>query len=702
MRFRILAAAIAVLAIGAGCRSREEAKVEAAGSPVIIISIDTLRADHLPAYGYDGVATPAIDALRSDSILFSNAYSHVPLTLPSHVSLLTGHLPATTKVRNNLGYRFEPSSLPTIMSALEPNGYESGAAVSAIVLRGTTGLGEAFDFYDDKVAVVGGGAAGSSQRSGDSTVDAALPWIEARKNRPFFFMLHLFEPHTPYEPPPDIAARHGADSYDGEIAAVDRVVGRFIDRLKAAGIYERATIILLSDHGEGLNQHGEEEHGILLYREAIHVPLILKLPSAQKKGTTVSEPAQLIDVMPTVLAITGTKPPENLPGSSLLDIEGKPARRIYAETMYPRIHLGWSDLHSLIDAQHHFIDAPSDELYDIRSDPAERKNILAEQRRTSAHFREEIAKYDRTLNLPGAVDSETAKQLASLGYLGQSGGEVSGPLPDPKDHVNDIRRMREIAQHQTAGNYDRAIEGYRSILARNPRFADAWTQLARTYEEAGMWKEAAEAYRRNLELSPSLAAELGLSLGLAYLNLKDHAAASAHARLALEVNPAGAHLLLGRIALAQKDPRSAYEQAQKAAAFPSYRAPALVVMGQALSAAGRLDEGYAALEQARRESEQSGAAIAGLHYARGDTLARMNRIEEAEAAFLREIEAYPKDRPAYANLTVLYVLQGRKREAAALMEKLVSRNPSAASFETARRTFEEMGETALAARFRRG
>lgn len=692
----------AALLIGAvlltSCRQQERKSGEVAaspGAPVIIISIDTLRADHLPAYGYGGVQTPNIDALRADSILYQNAYAQVPLTLPSHVSLLTGKLPADHKVRNNIGYSLDPAT-PTIASALKARGYETGAAVSAVVLRGTTGLAKVFDFYDDRVAVRGGVAAGSLQRNGAETVAVAESWVGQRKERPFFFLLHLFEPHSPYQP--TAAHQQYALPYDGEIATADEYVGRFLTHLKSQGIYDRAMIILLSDHGEGLNDHGEEEHGILLYREALHVPLMVKLPGGKRKGEKVDTPVQLLDVFPTVMQIAGGEPPEGLKGVSLLSAEIAP-RQIFSETMYPRIHLGWSDLRSLINDTHHFIDAPTPELYDVKSDPAEKNNVLSSQRRVYARLREEIQQYDRTLNLPSQVDPETAKQLTALGYLGGSGAPAAGELPDPKDRIGDIALMRSAANAAAAGRLDEAIRGFQAILAKSPGFIDARSELAKNLEEAGRHEEAAAAFRKNIEMAPSLASELGLSLGFVYLNMRKFDEAEQHARLALEANPPAAYMLLGRVALAKKDYASAMQDALKAAEYPSYRKDALVLQAECLTAGRRFDEALRALDAA--ESLADGTPVPLLEFARGDALARIDRIPEAEAAFQREIRNFPSDHHAYASLTVLYLLQEREREAVALMQTMVKRTPTGDAYALATRTFEELGRPALARQFRR-
>ncbi|HKR65203.1 MAG TPA: sulfatase, partial [Thermoanaerobaculia bacterium] len=320
---------LALLLCAAACRPHE---TPVAHAPVILISIDTLRADHLPMFGYRGVATPNLDALRRDGILFTNAYAHAPLTLPSHTSVLTGLLPPANGVRNNIGYQLAPN-VPTLGTMLRGAGYDTGAAVSAYVLRGSTGLRASFDFYEDAIENRPGTPTGSLQRPGSVTTNLAKQWIAQRGAKPFFFFLHLFEPHSPYEP-----------TYDADIAAADRIAGDFIADLKARGIYDRAIVIFFSDHGEGLSQHGEPEHGIFLYREDIHVPLVVKLPSNARAGETIAHPVGLVDILPTIAQLTGVAAPAKIDGMSLLASTAD--RQIYSETLYPRIHLGCSELRS--------------------------------------------------------------------------------------------------------------------------------------------------------------------------------------------------------------------------------------------------------------------------------------------------------------------------------------------------------------------
>jgi arylsulfatase A-like enzyme len=266
--------------------------------PVILISIDTLRSDHLPAYGYRGIATPNLDRFAADGIVYEHAFSHVPLTLPSHASIFTGLLPAHHGVRDNAAFHLDAKT-PTIASMLRARGYATGGVISAYVLRGSTNISSGFDTYNDAIPFIEGAPTGNLARPGRETIAIAKQWIATKSTQPFFAFVHLFEPHAPYEP-----------TYDGEIATADALVGDLLDSLRASNLYDDALIIVLSDHGEGLGDHGEQEHGVLLYREALQVPLIVKLPRNERKGTRVAEVVQLVDVLPTIEAFTGSAPPQ--------------------------------------------------------------------------------------------------------------------------------------------------------------------------------------------------------------------------------------------------------------------------------------------------------------------------------------------------------------------------------------------------------
>jgi choline-sulfatase len=699
---------LTALVIGiSGCRGpKETATATKRGvfrdAPVIIVSIDTLRADHLPAYGYRGVETPNLDAFRRGAILFENAYSHVPLTLPSHVSILSGLIPPENGVRNNLGYTFDSAKHATLPSILKAIGYRTGAAVSAYVLRANTGLGKAFDFYDDAITVKGGEAFGDLQRPGAETVEVANRWIDQQKSSPIFFFLHLFEPHAPYEPPEPFKSRY-ALAYDGEIAAADAIFGSFVDHLKKSGIYDRAIIVVLSDHGEGLSQHGEEEHGIFLYREDLHVPLMLKLPESTEGGTRVTPPVQLTDVLPTICELVGAKTPPEVKSRSLL-AEPDPSRKVYSETLYPRIHLGWSELRSLTDARYQFIESPRPELYDVEADPAETKNVLSEQRRIYTKMRDNMATFDHRIDQPAMVDPEDAAKLKALGYLGGMSAHAAGPLPDPKDRIGDLQQVKSAVQAAADGNASAAIKTLRGVISRNPRFTDAYTQLAETLDKEALYSDAFAARKKAIEVSPGLAGELAVAMAADSIDVNELAQAKTYADLALRSHPGAAHLQLGRIALAQRDTQRAATEARAVLADPDVKLEGMVLLAQAYSRSRppMLEAALGLLDRARSEAKARGIRpIATLEFARGDCLARLNRIGEAESAFQEEMRLFPHDEQAYASLMALDLLQNRTNDAQKIAEQLVSNNPYRRAYNLATQTFHELGRSREASEWRR-
>lgn len=662
------------------------------GAPVILISIDTLRADRLPAYGYTGVQTPHLDALAKESVLFENAYTHVPLTLPAHVTILTGQLPPANGVRNNIGYRYDAKKHPAITASLKSAGYESGAAISAYVLRGATGLSGAFDFYDDVIGTEAGVALGTLQRPGNATMEIAKSWIGQRADRPFFFMLHLFEPHSPYAAPEPFGTRYAANPYDGEIAASDDLVGRFVEFLKEKGIYDRAVIIFLSDHGEGLGDHGEDEHGVFLYREAIHVPLMVKLPKGARGGERVKEVVQLIDVAPTIASLTGVKPPDGLPGRSLLDVPaGERAASVYSETLYPRLHLGWSELRSLTDARYQYIEAPSPELYDHTNDPGEKKNILADERRVYAAMRKELEGYGKEIDAPVNISPEEAQKLAALGYIGSTQG-TGNDLPDPKAHIGEFALIRRATRLTDEGRVGEALEIYREVVKKNPKFADAWTLLAGNLEKMGRNDEAIDAYKQALKSSNVVVYEIALSLGGLFLRLNRLTEAEEHAKLALESNPAGAHSLLGRVAIARGDFALAETEAKAAMADPTMKGRSAVILAQAYAKKGRVDDALQLLETTRAEAKQQGVRVELLDFARGDILATIGRNAEAEQAFLEEIAGYPHNLSAYSSLAVVYAVSGKTGEIDGVLDRLVAANPNRQACAVAAETLQSLGD----------
>jgi choline-sulfatase len=705
------ALALAWLALAAGCERSESSSgrsVAAAaappGTPVVLISIDTLRADHLPAYGYSGVATPAIDALRKDAVLFTDASSPCPLTLPAHTSILTGLLPPDHQVRNNLGYRLDAAAHPTIARWLKARGYATGAAVSAFVLAGKTGLADSFDFYDDEIAQPPTAEAVSQyQRPGGETERRALAWLDGVQKRPFFLFLHLYEPHSPYEPPEPFRTRYASAPYDGEIAAADAIVGDFLEQLRRRGLYDRAIVILLSDHGEGLGQHGEKEHGIFLYREALHVPLILKLPGSARAGEAVREPVSLVDLFPTIGTLLGFPPPPGADGPNMLAKTRDANRRLYAETYYTRIHLGWSPLRSIWDGRYDFIDSPRPELYDVANDPEETRDRFSPEEPAARDAKRFLDTIGPRFASPAPASPEDVKKLAALGYLTGAAPEPSGPLPVPREEIGTIAELESAYRLAAEGRADEAATALQRILAHNPQLFDAQHKLADTLAKAGRLEEAAAAYRRAIELAPSIAGALTVGLGRVCLRLQRWDEATANGTLSLRDHPGPAHAILARAALGRGDLDAAEKEAAAARQVAGSEIDADLVMTEVQLRHGRLQDALAAAEDARRRRDAAGGPpVEGLEFAYGDALARLDRRSEAEAAFREEIRLFPRNTEAYARLAIVLALEHRTLgEVRQLFETMAAANPGPESARLAAKTLDSLGDHEAAAVWRR-
>ena len=592
---------IALLALVACRRAPEKPHI-------VLISIDTLRSDR--------ANTPNLRALAADGVTFERAFAHVPLTLPSHASVFTGLLPAHHGVRDNAGYVLDPKT-PTIASLLRQHGYATGGAISAYVLRGTTNAGSGFETWDDEIRFIEGAPMGNLARPGNVTVDVMTRWIASHSAQPFFAFVHLFEPHAPYEP-----------AYDADVAAADRHVGRLLQALRDAGLYDGALIVLLSDHGEGLGDHGEQEHGVLLYREALQVPLIVKLPRNERAGTRVTRTVQLVDVLPTIASLTGVSAPKT-DGRSLFE-EG-PERPLFSETLYPRIHLGWSELRSVIAWPHHLIDGPKPELYDLAADPRETRDLRAADRRAYARLRTALATAPSTESAAPRIDPEEARKLAALGYLTAQAPAARSNL-NPRDHLGDLDALKEVNALMGSERYAEAARRIEALLARNPGWSDLRDDLGVAYRMMGDLPRAEQAYRDAIRATPELAPGFALSLAGILLDRGALEDAEAHARLALTTNPRGAHEMLAHIALRRRDLDTALAEARLAE--HDFLLASVHLMR---------DEPREALPLLQRIHDRGGSLPRGYFVLTGDVFLRLGRPREARIAYERAVRVHPDD-----------------------------------------------------------
>lgn len=523
-RFALLACAAAASLVG--CR-------EPSRPNLVLIVVDTLRADHLEVYGGRGVHTPAIDRLASTSIIHERALSPIPLTLPAHVSMLSGLLPAEHGVRDNSGF---PVAVPPdrwLPSRLSAAGYQTGAAVSAVVLRGETGFGKGFGWFDQPQSTPGLPLGGQS-RDGRSTARNALRWIDSvDRTKPFFLLLHLYEPHLPYEPAAAYAVEYRDRPYDGEIATVDSYLGEFLADLDRRGIADSSWIALVSDHGEGLGEHGEEEHGVLLYREALHVPLLIKPPHS-RSTRRIQAPVSLLDIAPTLETVARLGAPDRLHSWPLG--EAPAGRIVLSESYYGQLHYGWGRLLSAVRESHHVIHGPRPELFEFVSDPAERIDLSGRQPELVLELSRHAQRFDRPPGDPDPLERSQREALLALGYLtGGTRPALGEAPPAPQDRIASAGRLATALQ-VSSRDPPAAQRLLEALILDEPRMADAWDRLGWCRAQRADWGGAAAAYARAHALNDD--PESGLSEIAALLEVERFGEARAALHTLAEQAPA--------------------------------------------------------------------------------------------------------------------------------------------------------------------
>ena len=552
-----------------------------ASPDIFLITIDTLRADHVGCYGYKEIETPALDALAGDGIRFTQAFTHSPITNTSHTTILTGLLPSVHGV-TDFGVPLSPQHV-TAAELLKKHGYQTSAFIGAVILDSNTlapGLNRGFDFYDNFPKDDSKGSDGKIkprwgrvERRGMDVVTHAENWFEKHRTGPHFVWVHLYDPHDPYEPPPPFSEKYKGHLYDGEIAYADFALAHWIAFLKKAGVYDNAIIIVTGDHGEGLGEHGEETHGLFLYDSTLHIPLIVKLPSKDAgtihRGTVIDSEVRTTDILPTILSTAKVAAPPELNGESLfLPIEKKKSeqtlsnRVLFGETDYP-LRWGWAPLRALRTSDAKLIEAPKPELYDLQSDPKEIKNL-----------------YALDANKVHSMQAEMAEWKAKLPVTSNASKPVEN-LPDPKDKVevqnllhnsmlasddnrpDDARQflekalqldpgsptaLRQLGELEfAAGDFSKASEHLKKAAELRPDDSTAAFELGEAMEKSGNWPGARDALESSLKLAPSQM-PARLLLGRVYLQLKDAKNAEDQFEAALLVD---SNNIDGRLGLAE-------------------------------------------------------------------------------------------------------------------------------------------------------
>ena len=614
-------------------------------TPVILISVDTLRADHLSSYGYKKLQTPHIDSLARGGTLFTEISSQAPVTLPSHVSLFTSTYPFANGIRENA--QVLPLGAVTLATVLAGRGYNTAAFIGGYFLESRFGLAQGFQTYDSPFdrRVINGAL--DLKRPAVQVLNGAKHWLQQNSGRPFFLFVHLFDLHQPYDAPASYRDRAPLSQYDQELAYVDDSLGVFFEFLEKSGLARRALLVLFSDHGESLGDHGENTHGYFIYQSTLHVPLIFhwpgrietrdsrfkiqdstqalsfdpQVPSSEKYMARADAPASLIDVAPTVLSFLGIPSPPSFCGHSLLELAkdgNSPPRDVYSESTYAHDKFGWAALRSLRREDYEYIDAPRPELYHLKTDSAELHNLLRSHTALAASYRERLAALvaahhsvpsaSRETSTAAAPDS--AESLRSLGYL-----EITTPKSaldnsgvDPKDRLFEYKRYLLAGHLARIGKAQEAVAEFESILAEDPRNLPAYLELARS--------------------------EIGLHRYLDATN-------QLRAALALDARNVEAEELLGDIWLTVGNPGRAAAEFQQLLTFAPRDYEAHFGLGLIAAHQGKTDEAGQRFRAALSANPNSAEA----HYQLGLILEAQNQKDEA----VRELKAALAINPQYTD-----------------------------------------------------
>ncbi len=475
---------------------------------VLLITIDTLRTDRLSCYDKKHVNTPNIDSLSEKGILFTKAFAHTPLTLPSHANILLGSTPLYHGVHDNISFNIKEEFL-TLAEHLKEKGYSTGAFVGASPLDSRFGLDQGFDVYDDNFLPVGAPKLTSGERKGEIVVNNALKWLEGQQGL-WFLWIHLFDPHYSYEPPEPFLTQYKDKPYDGEVAYVDLILGKLFQYIQVNRLFEKTTVIFTSDHGESLGEHGEPTHGTYAYNSTLWIPLIIATPGI--KSNKVYQFVSHIDIFPTVCEALGIEAPSSLQGVSLMPLmrgEKKPQRLLYFESLQPYYNFGWAPLRGYINGKEKFIDSPISELYELSSDYKENNNLANDK--NLGKYKEDLDKIIKHYSNPNKInarnklDKNTLEKLKSLGYVGNpmtSKKEIFTEDDDVKTLFPLYDKAVKAYKHKEKGEIDKGISLLEQFIKEEKRIDFAYAFLAKLYKEKGKNQEALKALQEGLEQHP--------------------------------------------------------------------------------------------------------------------------------------------------------------------------------------------------------
>ncbi|HSZ63106.1 MAG TPA: sulfatase-like hydrolase/transferase [Terriglobales bacterium] len=624
---------------------------------IVLITLDTTRADRMGFLGSARGLTPNLDALARQSAIFTRAYSQVPLTSASHATILTGTYPQFHQV---LDFPMPlPKTVPYAPEILHARGYKTAAFIGSLALdptAGAPGFDRGFDIYDagfQSKGIQNKSRYQTVERRGGEVVARALAWLDKHPKGPYFLWVHLYDAHDPYDPPEPYKTRYAAEPYDGEIAYADSAVGKLLRQLKARGIYDQSVIAVMADHGESLGAHGEDTHGIFLYDETIHVPLLIKLPRESGRGNQkrIENRVELVDVLPTLLQAVGAEIPHEVQGESLLELmtptstkpgapktDGPDAwrdRAAYAESDYPFLAYGWNALQSLRTGKYLYIQAPHRELYDQTADAKAEHNLasasVAVADTLSSRAETFRQKTSSKVEAPAMmVDMSTRDKLAALGYVASSNASKAGPFgqgPDPKDKIetaNVIRRVNTLFEN---GRFDQAIPILQELIVKEPSMAIVYAKLGGSYMKLHEYDKAVPVLRRAVEFDPGLnMAQLDLGRSLLRTGDLNGAAAVFEGLVARIPNLLDAHLFLEITYARQNRVPETIKECEAVLKFLPDQYGSTLLLGQFLLRSGDAEAALLKLQRAAEIRPQAPQP----HMSLADTYAKLGRQADAE------------------------------------------------------------------------
>ncbi|HTI36305.1 MAG TPA: sulfatase-like hydrolase/transferase [Vicinamibacterales bacterium] len=658
---------------------------------LVVVTLDTTRADRIGAYGGENAGTPTFDQLADQGVLFGHATTAAPLTLPAHSTLFTGRFPPEHGVRDNGGY-FLNASETTLAETMKARGYATGGFIAAYVLDSKWGINQGFDTYFDDfdLSKYKALSMGAIQRPANEVMDHALPWIEQHQSSPFFAWIHLYDAHAPYDPPAPFRERYQGDPYQGEISFADSQVGRLVQTLKDRGLFDRTVIVVIGDHGESLGDHGEQAHGFFIYESTTHVPMLIRAPFSSMQHRRVDDPVRSVDVMPTVLDLLAVPPPANvtMDGRSLTPLmtgaTNDMGLEAYAEAVYPLHHFGWSDLRALRQGRYKLIAAPRPELYDLQDDPREERNIYSDRRSLGdrmitrlTEMEERFKSSAQTASQAVEVDPDAKARLAALGYVGSFvatvGDTQRSGLADPKDKVgifNKIGRARELGQdeNQVAAAMGMLLD----VVKEDPKVIDVWFTLGNMSSRNGDDEAAVGYFKRALALKAD-DEEAVINLAHAYRKLGRDDDALVGFRRFLQLDPKNAqvHYEIAQILIDRGQTADARKELNAALAVEPTMAAARNALGVVALNEGNLD----GAEREIRAALQMKPDVRLAHFNLALVAEKRGDPATAEREYQQEMKDHPNNYKAAFNLGRLYEALGRRADQEAAYRQAIEADP---------------------------